>query len=143
MIRVPVPYLRLCQAWGLSPLQAEQLWLALVRSREPRAATWCEALVQCEAHVAQQAAAQPFVATWCEALAQCAGEPGVPTFALLARWPPQAVLAVIDTLRCAHQLSRRTRVEIEESILRQVDRLGGWKDLPAPDLAAVMDRYWR
>ena len=127
-MRVPWAYVRLTQAWGLSCPQARHLWQALVQSRSQAAATWRDALWQCE------------------------GQPGIPLATLLAQWSPREGLTVLDTLRCARQLSRVTRVQVEESVLRQVDRLGGWKALPAAggpapqrgsDLAATIEEYWR
>jgi hypothetical protein len=127
-MRVPWAYVRLTQAWGLSCPQARQLWQALAQSRSPAAATWRDALWQCE------------------------GRPGIPLATLLAQWSPREVLTVLDTLRGARQLSRVTRVQVEESVLREVDRTGGWKALPAAggpagacgsDLASIIEQYWR
>jgi hypothetical protein len=124
-MEVPWAYLRLTQAWSMSCRQARQLWQALAHAQGPAAVSWREAL-------------------W-----QCKGSPGVPLATLLAHWTPQEVLAVLDTLRCERQLSRVTRVQVEERILAQVDGTGRWVGLAAVepergiDLASTIEQYWR
>ena len=103
MMRVPWPYARLAQYWGLSCPQARQLWQALAHTRAPVAVRWHAALWDCE------------------------GRPGVPLPTLLGSWTPREVLAVLDALRGTRALSRETCGPVAEALWPRWTATGaGW-----------------